>query len=239
MDELAAVIAGDVPSGSYVNLGIGHPTRVANHLPANSDVVLHTENGMLGMGQVVTGAGIDPDLTNAGKTPVSEMLGAAYFHHADSFSMIRGRHLDVCVLGGYQVPERGDLANWHTGEPDAIPAVGGAMDLAVGAKNVVVMMSLSTKTGDPEGGAGLQLSADRRQMRPADLYRLRDHRHSPARPPRQTHLWNFTGRPKEPTTGSSLRGLIRFWSDSRGERMIGARSMRALSANVECSTASH
>lgn len=150
MDELAAVIAGDVPSGSYVNLGIGHPTRVANHLPANSDVVLHTENGMLGMGQVVTGAGIDPDLTNAGKTPVSEMLGAAYFHHADSFSMIRGRHLDVCVLGGYQVSERGDLANWHTGEPDAIPAVGGAMDLAVGAKNVVVMMSLFTKTGDPK-----------------------------------------------------------------------------------------
>lgn len=150
MDELAGVIAGDIPAGSYVNLGIGHPTRVANHLPAGSDVVLHTENGMLGMGQAVTGAAIDPDLTNAGKTPVSEMLGAAYFHHADSFAMIRGRHLDVCVLGAYQVSERGDLANWHTGEPDAIPAVGGAMDLAVGAKTVVVMMPLFTKTGDPK-----------------------------------------------------------------------------------------
>ncbi|WP_084222868.1 3-oxoacid CoA-transferase subunit B [Mycolicibacterium holsaticum] len=150
MDELATVIAGDIPSGSYVNLGIGHPTKVANHLPDSSGVLLHTENGMLGMGQVVTGSAIDPDLTNAGKTPVSERLGAAYFHHADSFAMIRGRHLDVCVLGAYQVSECGDLANWHTGEADAIPAVGGAMDLAVGAKNVVVMMSLFTKTGEPK-----------------------------------------------------------------------------------------
>jgi 3-oxoadipate CoA-transferase, beta subunit len=146
-DELAAAIAGDIPAGSFVNLGIGQPTLVANHLRPESGVVLHTENGMLGMGRVASGDEIDPDLINAGKIPVTETLGASYFHHADSFAMMRGGHLDVCVLGAFQVSERGDLANWHTGAADAIPAVGGAMDLAVGAKNVFVMMNLFTKEG--------------------------------------------------------------------------------------------
>src|SRR3982751_5371952 len=147
MDELAAVIAHDVPDGSFVNLGIGHPTRIADHLPVESGVVLHTENGMLGMGPVAYGGDVDADLTNAGKVPVTELPGASYFHHADSFAMMRGGHLDVCVLGAFQVSEHGDLANWHTGAPDAIPAVGGAMDLAIGAKQVFVMMTLFAKDG--------------------------------------------------------------------------------------------
>ncbi len=147
MDQLAAVVARDIPDGSYVNLGIGHPTRIADHLPAGSTAVLHTENGMLGMGPIASGDEVDPDLTNAGKAPVTELPGASYFHHADSFAMTRGGHLDVCVLGAYQVSGTGDLANWHTGEPDAIPAVGGAMDLAIGAKAVYVMMSLFTRDG--------------------------------------------------------------------------------------------
>jgi len=150
MDELAAVIARDIPEGSYVNLGIGQPTKIADHLPEGSGVVLHTENGMLNMGPAAVGDAIDPDLTNAGKVPVTELPGAAYFHHADSFAMMRGGHLDVCVLGAFQVSEAGDLANWHTGAPDAIPAVGGAMDLAIGAKDVFVMMTLFTKTGEPK-----------------------------------------------------------------------------------------
>lgn len=150
MDELARVIARDIPEGSFVNLGIGQPTRVADHLPPERGVVLHTENGMLGMGPRATGDDIDPDLTNAGKEPVTELPGAAYFHHADSFAMMRGGHLDVCVLGGYQVSAVGDLANWHTGNPDDIPAVGGAMDLAIGAKAVYVMMTLFTKSGEPK-----------------------------------------------------------------------------------------
>ncbi len=145
--ELAAVIAGDIPDGSYVNLGIGQPTRVADHLKPTAGMVLHTENGMLGMGGAVSGADVDQDLINAGKIPVSETPGASYFHHADSFAMMRGGHLDVCVLGAFQVSRCGDLANWHTGAPDAIPAVGGAMDLAIGAKSVFVMMSLFTKDG--------------------------------------------------------------------------------------------
>ncbi|MET0699225.1 MAG: 3-oxoacid CoA-transferase subunit B [Mycobacterium sp.] len=149
-DELAAVIARDIPDGSYVNLGIGQPTLVADHLSPAAGVVLHTENGMLGMGGVATGDQIDPDLTNAGKIPVTETPGASYFHHADSFAMMRGGHLDVCVLGAFQVSEHGDLANWHTGAPDAIPAVGGAMDLAIGAKRVFVMMNLFTKDGTPK-----------------------------------------------------------------------------------------
>ncbi|MFN7148464.1 MAG: 3-oxoacid CoA-transferase subunit B [Microthrixaceae bacterium] len=149
MDELAARIAVDIPTGAYVNLGIGQPTKVADHLFADSGVILHTENGMLGMGPVARD-NIDPDLTNAGKVPVTELPGAAYFHHADSFAMMRGGHLDVCVLGAYQVSSAGDLANWHTGEPDAIPAVGGAMDLAIGAKRVFVMMSLFTKDRRPK-----------------------------------------------------------------------------------------
>ncbi|WP_109775220.1 3-oxoacid CoA-transferase subunit B [Quadrisphaera granulorum] len=147
---MAAVVARDIPDGSYVNLGIGQPTTVAAHLRPGSGVVLHTENGMLGMGPVVTGDDADPDLTNAGKQPVSELPGASYFHHADSFAMMRGGHLDVCVLGAYQVSASGDLANWHTGAPDAIPAVGGAMDLATGAKDVLVMMTLFAKDGSPK-----------------------------------------------------------------------------------------
>ncbi|GAB3893984.1 3-oxoacid CoA-transferase subunit B [Microbispora bryophytorum] len=149
-DELAALVARDIPPGSFVNLGIGQPTTVADHLPAGSGVVLHTENGMLGMGPAAHGDEIDPDLTNAGKMPVTELPGASYFHHADSFAMMRGGHLDVCVLGAFQVSGRGDLANWHTGAPDAIPAVGGAMDLATGAKQVFVMMTLFAKDGTPK-----------------------------------------------------------------------------------------
>ena len=146
-DEIAAAVAADIPRGSFVNLGIGQPTTVADFLTADSGVVLHTENGMLGMGRAATVDEIDPDLINAGKVPVIEAVGASYFHHADSFAMMRGGHLDVCVLGGFQVSVTGDLANWHTGAPDAIPAVGGAMDLAIGAKDVFVMMSLFTKDG--------------------------------------------------------------------------------------------
>jgi 3-oxoadipate CoA-transferase, beta subunit len=146
-NELAAIIARDIPDGSYVNLGIGQPTLVADHLEPGAGVVLHTENGMLGMGGAAVGDEIDTDLTNAGKIPVTETPGASYFHHADSFAMMRGGHLDVCVLGAFQVSEHGDLANWHTGAPDAIPAVGGAMDLAIGAKRVFVMMNLFTKDG--------------------------------------------------------------------------------------------
>ncbi|HET6534467.1 MAG TPA: 3-oxoacid CoA-transferase subunit B [Actinoplanes sp.] len=149
-DGMARRVARDIPPGSYVNLGIGQPTRVADFLEPGSGVVLHTENGMLGMGPLATGDRIDPDLTNAGKQPVTELPGAAYFHHADSFAMMRGGHLDVCVMGAFQVSGRGDLANWHTGAADAIPAVGGAMDLAIGAKAVYVMMALFAKDGSPK-----------------------------------------------------------------------------------------
>jgi 3-oxoadipate CoA-transferase, beta subunit len=145
--EMAAVVARDIPDGSYVNLGIGQPTTVADYLSPSQGIVLHTENGMLNMGPLATGDAVDPDLTNAGKQPVTELPGAAYFHHADSFAMMRGGHLDVCVMGAFQVSATGDLANWHTGAPDAIPAVGGAMDLAIGAKQVFVMMSLFAKDG--------------------------------------------------------------------------------------------
>lgn len=146
-DELARLVAKDIAPGSFVNLGIGQPTLVSNYLTAEQDVTLHTENGMLGMGPQAQGDEIDEDLINAGKIPVTELPGASYFHHADSFAMMRGGHLDVCVLGAFQVSATGDLANWHTGAPDAIPAVGGAMDLATGAKDVYVMMSLFTKDG--------------------------------------------------------------------------------------------
>ena len=148
-NEIAEAVAADIPDGSYVNLGIGQPTTVADYLTAESGVVLHTENGMLNMGRAAVGDEIDPDLINAGKVPVIELPGAAYFHHADSFAMMRGGHLDVCVLGAFQVSQDGDLANWHTGAPDAIPAVGGAMDLATGAKDVFVMMTMFTKSGRP------------------------------------------------------------------------------------------
>jgi len=147
---IAALVAADIPPGSYVNLGIGQPTLVADHLAADAGVILHTENGMLGMGGAATESEVDPDLINAGKVPVTEALGASYFHHADSFAMMRGGHLDVCVLGAFQVSFAGDLANWHTGEPSAIPAVGGAMDLAIGAKSVFVMMTLFTDAGVPK-----------------------------------------------------------------------------------------
>ena len=147
MDELAEVIARDIPEGSYVNLGIGQPTKIADHLTAEQGVTLHTENGMLGMGRKAEGDEIDADLTNAGKVPVIETPGCSYFHHADSFAMMRGGHLDVCVLGAFQVAANGDLANWSTGRPGDIPAVGGAMDLAIGAKDVFVMMSLFAKDG--------------------------------------------------------------------------------------------
>ena len=146
-EELAQVVARDIPSGSYVNLGIGQPTLVSNYLSAEDDVTLHTENGMLGMGPEAVGDEVDPDLINAGKIPVVETPGCSYFHHADSFAMMRGGHLDYCVLGAFQVDVDGNLANWHTGKPDAIPAVGGAMDLATGAKQTFVMMSLQTKSG--------------------------------------------------------------------------------------------
>ena len=148
--ELAAVVARDIPPHSYVNLGIGQPTKVAEHLPPDSGIVLHTENGMLNMGPAAVGDEIDPDLTNAGKVPVTELPGASYFHHADSFMMMRGGHLDVCVLGAFQVSATGDLANWHIGAPDAIPAVGGAMDLAIGARQVFVLMTLFDKQGSPK-----------------------------------------------------------------------------------------
>jgi 3-oxoadipate CoA-transferase beta subunit len=147
-DELARRIAADIPEGAYVNLGIGAPTLVANFLPEGLEIILHTENGLLGMGPAPEPGRIDPDLINAGKQPVTELAGAAYFHHADSFGMMRGGHLDVCVLGAFQVSQTGDLANWSTGAPGAIPAVGGAMDLAIGAKDVYVMTDLLTKQGE-------------------------------------------------------------------------------------------
>ncbi|MDT0181643.1 3-oxoacid CoA-transferase subunit B [Microbacterium sp. ARD31] len=147
-DELAARIAADIPEGAYVNLGIGAPTLVANFLPADLEIILHTENGLLGMGEAPAVGSVDPDLINAGKQPVTALPGAAYFHHADSFAMMRGGHLDICVLGAFQVSRTGDLANWSTGAPGAIPAVGGAMDLAIGAKQVFVMTDLLTKSGE-------------------------------------------------------------------------------------------
>jgi len=147
-DEIAQRVARDIPSGAYVNLGIGLPTLVANHLDPSKEVLLHSENGILGMGPAPRAGEEDEDLINAGKQPVTLLTGGAYFHHADSFSMMRGGHLDICVLGAFQVSRHGDLANWHTGAPDAIPAVGGAMDLAIGAKRVFVMMELQTKSGE-------------------------------------------------------------------------------------------
>lgn len=146
-DELAARVACDIFDGAYVNLGIGQPTTVANHIPADREVILHSENGILGMGPAPTEGYEDYDLINAGKQPVTLLPGGCFFHHADSFAMMRGGHLDICVLGAFQVSATGDLANWSTGDKNAIPAVGGAMDLAVGAKHTWVMMSLLTKGG--------------------------------------------------------------------------------------------
>ncbi len=146
-DQLAARVAQDIPEGATVNLGIGMPTAVANHIPSSREVLLHSENGILGMGPAPAPGQEDYDLINAGKQPVTLLAGGAYFHHADSFAMMRGGHLDICVLGAFQVSATGDLANWHTGEPGAVPAVGGAMDLAIGAKQTWVMMDLLTKQG--------------------------------------------------------------------------------------------
>ncbi len=146
-DELAKRVAQDMFDGAYVNLGIGMPTLVANHLPPGIEIVLHSENGILGMGPAPAKGEEDYDLINAGKQAVTLLPGGAYFHHADSFAMMRAGHLDICVLGGFQVSVTGDLANWSTGEPGAIPAVGGAMDLAIGAKQTWVMMDLLTKQG--------------------------------------------------------------------------------------------
>lgn len=147
-ETLARRVARDIPEGAYVNLGIGLPTTVANYLPVEGDFFLHSENGILGMGPAPAAEEIDWDLINAGKQPVTLLTGGCFFHHGDSFSMMRGGHIDICVMGAYQVSETGDLANWHTGAPDAIPAVGGAMDLAVGAKRVFVMMDLLSKSGE-------------------------------------------------------------------------------------------
>jgi 3-oxoadipate CoA-transferase, beta subunit len=147
-DQMARRVAQDIPDGAYVNLGIGLPTLVANHLPDDREVMLHSENGVLGMGPAPAPGAEDYDLINAGKQPVTLKPGGVFFHHADSFAMMRGGHLDVCVLGAFQVSAGGDLANWHTGAPDAIPAVGGAMDLAIGAKKTWVMMEHQTKSGE-------------------------------------------------------------------------------------------
>ena len=149
-DAMAARVARDIPEGAYVNLGIGLPTLVANHIPRDREVFLHSENGILGLGPAPAKGAEDWDLINAGKQPVTLLTGGAFFHHADSFAMMRGGHLDICVLGAFQVSAGGDLANWHTGAPDAIPAVGGAMDLAIGAKATYVMMEHVTKAGEPK-----------------------------------------------------------------------------------------
>jgi 3-oxoadipate CoA-transferase beta subunit len=146
-EQMAARVARDIPEGAYVNLGIGLPTTVANFLPTDKEIFLQSENGLLGMGPAPAAGEEDPDLINAGKQPVTLLTGGCYFHHADSFAMMRGGHLDICVLGAFQVSAQGDLANWSTGAADAIPAVGGAMDLAIGAKQVFVMMDLLTKQG--------------------------------------------------------------------------------------------
>jgi 3-oxoadipate CoA-transferase beta subunit len=145
--QMAARVARDIPEGACVNLGIGLPTTIANFLPPGREILLQSENGVLGMGPAPAPGMEDPDLINASKQPVTVLSGGSYFHHADSFGMMRGGHLDICVLGAFQVSVAGDLANWHTGEADAIPAVGGAMDLAIGAKNVFVMMEHLTKSG--------------------------------------------------------------------------------------------
>ncbi len=147
-DELARRVAQDIPEGATVNLGIGMPTLVANHIALGLEVLLHSENGILGMGPAPAAGLEDYDLINAGKQPVTLQKGGAFFHHADSFAMMRGGHLDICVLGAFQVSATGDLANWSTGEAGSIPAVGGAMDLAIGAKQTWVMMDLLTKKGE-------------------------------------------------------------------------------------------
>lgn len=147
---MAKLVANDIPDGSYVNLGIGIPELIANYVPEGREVIIHTENGLLGVGPAPTPGSEDFDLINAGKKPITAIKGACFFHHADSFAMIRGGHLDFTILGAYQVSQNGDLANWSTGSPNDIPAVGGAMDLVQGVKNVFVIMSHTTKDGKPK-----------------------------------------------------------------------------------------
>lgn len=149
-EGIAARVAQDIPHGSYVNLGIGVPTLVADFLPSDRQIILHSENGLLGMGGTAPSGQEDQDLLNAGKIYVTEQPGASYFHHADSFAMMRGGHIDFCVMGAFQVSRDGDLANWRTNASDSIPSVGGAMDLAAGARQVYVVMDLFTKTGEPK-----------------------------------------------------------------------------------------
>ena len=149
-DEMAIRLAQDIPDGSYVNLGIGIPELIAKYVPEGREFIYHTENGLLGMGPSPESGLGDPELINAGKRQVTAIPGAAYFHHADSFAMIRGGHLDLCVLGALQVSSGGDLANWSTGAPDAIPAVGGAMDLVAGVKSIYVITQHCTKNGEPK-----------------------------------------------------------------------------------------
>jgi len=149
-EQIVQRVAQDIPEGTYVNLGIGLPTKIANHLDASKEIFLQSENGVLGMGPAPAKGDEDPDLINAGKEFITLLQGGSYFHHGDSFTMMRGGHIDICVLGAFQVAENGDLANWHTGAPDSIPAVGGAMDLAIGAKNVFVTMEHTTKNGEPK-----------------------------------------------------------------------------------------
>lgn len=149
-EQIAAKIAFDIPDGSYVNLGIGLPELVANFIPGDREVIFHTENGLLGVGPSPAKDAEDDELINAGKKPVTAIKGAAFFHHADSFAMVRGGHIDICVLGAFQVSETGDLANWSTGEADAIPAVGGAMDLVQGVKTIIVFTQYTTKSGEPK-----------------------------------------------------------------------------------------
>ncbi len=181
---MAMRVASDIPDGAVVNLGIGLPTLVANHLPEGREVVLHSENGVIGMGPAPAAGEEDYDLINAGKQPVTLLPGGSFFHHADSFAMMRGGHLDVCVLGAFQVSASGDLANWHTGAADAIPAVGGAMDLAIGAKKTYVMMEHTTKSGEQQDRRTLQLPAHRRRLRRPHLHRPRGDRRDAGRPGR-------------------------------------------------------
>jgi 3-oxoadipate CoA-transferase beta subunit len=149
-EQMAQKIAGDIPDGAYVNLGIGLPELVANYIPEGREVIFHTENGLLGVGPSPSKEEEDDELINAGKKPVTAIKGACFFHHADSFAMIRGGHIDICVLGAFQVSETGDLANWSTGEPGAIPAVGGAMDLVEGVKTIIIFTQHTTKNGEPK-----------------------------------------------------------------------------------------
>ncbi|TLX74599.1 CoA transferase subunit B [Labilibacter sediminis] len=149
-DEIAQKVALDIPDGAYVNLGIGMPELVADFIPKGREVIYHTENGLLGMGPVPEQGQEDPELINAGKKNVTSIKGACYFHHADSFTMIRGKHIDICVLGVLQVAENGDLANWSTGQKGAVPSVGGAMDLVAGVKTILVITKHTTKDGQPK-----------------------------------------------------------------------------------------